>query len=150
MDRQRSSRRRCHARLDGAERRVGREGEQRRRDGAGEDAGVVERGEAAEDERAEAARALCEAGAPFARLLETPTFEIGLYKPVASDAQGPHARDELYIIARGSGDFACDGKTQKFIPGDAFFVPARLEHRFLNFSADFWTWVVFFGPRPVD
>jgi mannose-6-phosphate isomerase-like protein (cupin superfamily) len=81
-------------------------------------------------------------------LLDKPTFEVGLYKPERHDPQGAHARDELYVIARGSGDFACDGKTEKFQAGDAFFVPAGTAHRFMSFSADFSTWVIFFGPRP--
>ncbi len=31
-------------------------------------------------------------------------------------------------------------------PGDAFFVAAGVAHKFENFSSDFATWVVFYGP----
>jgi hypothetical protein len=98
----------------------------------------------------DAAAVLSRAGQPFERLLEGPTFDVGLYKPDGSDPQGPHARDELYVIARGSGEFLCDGKATKFQSGDAFFVPADVDYRFMNFSADFSTWVIFFGPRISD
>jgi len=33
-----------------------------------------------------------------------------------------------------------------FAPGDMLFVPAKMEHRFEDFSADFATWVLFYGP----
>jgi len=33
-----------------------------------------------------------------------------------------------------------------FGPGDALFVPAHTSHRFEDFSPDFATWVVFYGP----
>jgi len=47
----------------------------------------------------------------------------------------------------GSGDFVCGSETRAFAPGDVFFVPAGIEHRFMKFSYDFATWVVFFGKR---
>jgi hypothetical protein len=50
------------------------------------------------------------ASATSARLLEMPAFDVSVYKPEAHDLQGPHKRDELYVIASGSGDFACEGK----------------------------------------
>ena len=75
-------------------------------------------------------------------------FDVSLYKPLGADSQSAHARDELYVVASGSGEFYCDGEALRFSAGDAFFVPARTEHRFVNFSADFATWVIFFGSRP--
>jgi hypothetical protein len=33
-----------------------------------------------------------------------------------------------------------------FGSGDMLFVPARMEHRFEDFSDDFATWVMFYGP----
>lgn len=91
---------------------------------------------------------LSAASATSVRLLEKPSFDISVYKPVRHDPQGPHKRDELYVIASGSGHFTCDGSTESFAVGDAFFVSAGVEHRFVDFSADFWTWVIFFGQRP--
>ena len=81
----------------------------------------------------------------YMRLLEKDSFDMGMYRPSRVDPQTPHARDELYIVAAGSGDFVCGSETRNFAPGDVFFVPAGTEHRFMKFSYDFATWVVFFG-----
>jgi mannose-6-phosphate isomerase-like protein (cupin superfamily) len=35
----------------------------------------------------------------------------------------------------------------RFGPGDALFVPAGMKHRFENFSDDFATWIMFYGPE---
>jgi mannose-6-phosphate isomerase-like protein (cupin superfamily) len=91
---------------------------------------------------------LAEAHTDYSRLIEKRDYDIGLYKPDGVDKQTPHARDELYIVAAGSGEFLCDGESRAFAPGDALFVPEGVEHRFVEFSADFSAWVVFFGERP--
>lgn len=36
--------------------------------------------------------------------------------------------------------------TVEFQAGDFLFVPAGIEHRFINFTDDFSTWVIFYGP----
>lgn len=90
------------------------------------------------------------ASATSARLLEMPAFDVSVYKPEAHDLQGPHKRDELYVIASGSGDFACEGKTDRFQTGDVLFVPAGAAHHFANFSDDFSTWVVFLALGPAQ
>jgi mannose-6-phosphate isomerase-like protein (cupin superfamily) len=84
----------------------------------------------------------------FLRLLRTGQFDISLYKPDRIDTQTPHARDEVYVVATGAGLFACDGVERAVTVGDALFVPAGVEHRFVEFSADFATWVIFFGAPP--
>jgi mannose-6-phosphate isomerase-like protein (cupin superfamily) len=66
---------------------------------------------------------------------------------VGTDPQTPHEQDELYFIHSGSGEFVCSGERHRFEAGMAFFVPAGAEHRFENFTADFSTWVVFWGPK---
>jgi mannose-6-phosphate isomerase-like protein (cupin superfamily) len=84
------------------------------------------------------------ANSDYTQLFERGTFDIGFYRPIRFDKQTPHTRDELYIIAAGSGDFSCGGETQSFSCGDIFFVPAGVEHGFMKFTYDFATWVVFF------
>jgi mannose-6-phosphate isomerase-like protein (cupin superfamily) len=75
-------------------------------------------------------------------------IEIELYAPVGVDRQSPHERDEVYIIASGSGAFRRGDETFPFSAGDLLFVPAHMPHRFETFTADFKTWVIFFGaPR---
>ncbi len=91
---------------------------------------------------------LGKANADFARLLERSAFDVGLYKPEKVDLQQAHKRDELYVIAAGTGTFECGGESTPFVAGDVLFVPAQVDHRFRDFTEDFCTWVVFFGPRP--
>jgi mannose-6-phosphate isomerase-like protein (cupin superfamily) len=96
---------------------------------------------------ADAVGRLTQENTDYMRLLERESFDMGIYRPARVDAQTPHARDELYIVAAGSGDFVCGTETRTFAAGDVFFVPAGIEHRFMKFSYDFATWAVFFGER---
>jgi mannose-6-phosphate isomerase-like protein (cupin superfamily) len=73
-------------------------------------------------------------------------FEIRLYAPKGHDPQTPHDRDELYIVATGTGAFRVGDTVTKFAPGALLFVAAHDVHRFEDFSDDFATWVVFYGP----
>ncbi|MDJ0916232.1 MAG: cupin domain-containing protein [Woeseiaceae bacterium] len=88
---------------------------------------------------------------PFLEIAEfSDNLSVELYKPVGEDTQMPHTRDELYIVASGSGLFTLEKDEFPFAKGDVIFVPAQAEHRFSSFSDDFSTWVIFFGPeKPV-
>ena len=59
----------------------------------------------------------------------------------------PHTQDELYLVQRGSAQFSGGGDRFAVAPGDAFFVPAGADHRFDDFTPDFASWVVFYGPQ---
>jgi mannose-6-phosphate isomerase-like protein (cupin superfamily) len=89
-------------------------------------------------------------GDSYARLFARADFDAGLYRPQGTDPQGPHKRDEVYIVASGSGTFFCDGERTPFGPGDFLFVSKGAEHRFEDFTDDFATWVVFFGKAPAS
>jgi hypothetical protein len=96
---------------------------------------------------ARAAAVLPLEGEPYAVLLEHGSLEIGWYAPRAVDEQGPHRRDELYVVAAGSADFAVDGAEVRAVKaGDTIFVAAGCGHRFHDMSRDFGTWVFFYGP----
>jgi mannose-6-phosphate isomerase-like protein (cupin superfamily) len=82
----------------------------------------------------------------FATLLQRGSMSVELYAPQGSDAQTPHHQDELYVVISGSGVFVNGDARHPFGPGDVLFVPAGVEHRFEDFSADFQTWVIFYGP----
>ena len=75
------------------------------------------------------------------------TMKAGLYAPRSEDTQGPHKQDELYVIISGNGQFIKNGETRGFAPSDIIFVEAGTVHRFLDFSEDFATWVIFWGPE---
>jgi mannose-6-phosphate isomerase-like protein (cupin superfamily) len=74
------------------------------------------------------------------------SMKVGLYAPRNEDPQSPHKQDELYIVIKGTGDFVKNVERIAFKPGDVIFVEAHAEHRFENFSPDFATWVIFWGP----
>ncbi len=80
-------------------------------------------------------------------LFEHGSLVVKLYAPRGSDSQTPHSRDEIYVIAQGSGEFVCSGARQSFAPNDVLFAAAGVEHRFENFSDDFAVWVLFYGPE---
>jgi len=83
--------------------------------------------------------------------LAVPIFSHGslvveLYSPRGQDTQQPHERDEVYVVARGSGQFF-DGRERLSVgPGSFIFVAAGQPHRFEDFSLDFTVWVFFYGP----
>lgn len=71
---------------------------------------------------------------------------LKFYRPDAVDRQQPHAQDEFYVVVSGSGWFVNGATREPFRAGDVMFVAAGVEHRFEDFSADFATWVLFYGP----
>ena len=94
-----------------------------------------------------AATALANAGKEFVMLFKHGSVEVEFYKPNGVDRQKPHKRDELYIVAAGSGVFVIDGACHSFATGEVLFAPAESEHRFEFFTPDFATWVIFYGPE---
>jgi mannose-6-phosphate isomerase-like protein (cupin superfamily) len=94
-----------------------------------------------------AIKKLSETNQLFLELFTHGSLSVEVYKPVEKDFQEPHEKDEIYIVISGEGDFYSDGNYSKFKQGDFLFVPAGVEHRFENFSYDFSTWVIFYGPK---
>lgn len=82
----------------------------------------------------------------FLTLFEHGTLSVEIYQPKKTDLQQPHDRDEVYVVIAGNGVFLNDGQRSAFGPGDFLFVPAGVEHRFEDFTEDFCTWVIFYGP----
>lgn len=75
------------------------------------------------------------------------SMEAELYIPNKIDTQTPHTRDEIYIVAEGEGEFFNGQDTVAVKPQSFLFVPAGVEHRFINFSDNFKVWVIFYGPE---
>jgi mannose-6-phosphate isomerase-like protein (cupin superfamily) len=86
-------------------------------------------------------------GERFVELFRHGTLSVELYAPRGSDPQSPHSRDEVYAVVKGSGWFRNGADRHRFEPGDVLFVPARVEHRFEEFSDDLVVWVFFYGPE---
>jgi hypothetical protein len=83
-------------------------------------------------------------------LLENGSMELGYYKPVGADDQTPHDQDEIYIVQTGTGTLVRGEENIPYAPGDALFVAAGVEHRFVDFSDDFAAWVIFYGTTGGD
>lgn len=86
-------------------------------------------------------------GERFALAFRHGTMSVEFYAPRGDDPQTPHDQDEVYIIHSGSGEFVEGGKRTPCRAGDALFVAAGVQHRFEHFTANFSTWVVFWGPK---
>ncbi|MEP7227090.1 MAG: cupin domain-containing protein [Gemmatimonadales bacterium] len=86
-------------------------------------------------------------GERFVELFTHGTLAVELYAPRGDDPQTPHTRDEVYVVAQGSGYFRNGGERHQFGPGDVLFVPAAALHRFEEFSDDLAVWVFFYGPE---
>lgn len=84
---------------------------------------------------------------PYVELFTHGSLTIEYYRPVEVDRQTPHTRDEVYVVLSGTGWFVNDGVRRPFEPGEVLFVPAGVEHRFEDFTDDFATWVIFYGPE---
>lgn len=89
-------------------------------------------------------------GERYALGFEHGTMSLGFYAPVGADPQGPHKRDEIYIVQSGASEFVLEAERFKLVAGDAVFVPAGAVHRFENFSPGFGAWVVFWGPDEME
>lgn len=96
---------------------------------------------------AEALSQLNKEGQLFLTLFTHGTLEVEMYKPGKTDLQQPHERDEVYVVIAGSGEFINGNVTSKFNTGDFIFVKAGTDHRFFNYTRDFATWVIFYGPK---
>jgi mannose-6-phosphate isomerase-like protein (cupin superfamily) len=83
---------------------------------------------------------------PFTVVMKHGTMTIEFFAPQEVDTQTPHKQDEIYVIASGHSAFYRDGKRVNCKKGDVLFVPAGMEHWFENFTDDFATWVIFYGP----
>lgn len=87
------------------------------------------------------------AGNRFHVALERGQLQVELYIPEREDLQGPHDRDECYVVIKGSGRFQMGEEEVPFKAGDFLFVPAGMKHRFLDFGEKLETWVIFLGPE---
>lgn len=86
-------------------------------------------------------------GKRFAVVLEHGTLSVEIYAPRGTDPQTPHTRDEVYVVASGSGRFVKGEERYPFVAGDVLFVAAGVPHRFEDFSHDLAVWVIFYGPE---
>lgn len=96
---------------------------------------------------AEALKAPVPEGQRSAPVMQHGSMVVRYYAPRGIDRQTPHDQDEVYIVASGSGWFVNGDRRDRFETGAVLFAPAGVDHRFEDFSDDFGTWVVFYGPK---
>ena len=96
---------------------------------------------------AEAAAAPLRDGRLSTRWFAGDGIEVRHYAPRGEDPQTPHDRDEFYFVIAGTGTYLRADERVRFGPGDMLFAAAGEDHRFVEFSDDFATWVLFYGPQ---
>ena len=66
----------------------------------------------------------------------SPGLEIGVYVLVAPepDRQEPHANDEVYVVLEGSGALEVEGEQTRLRDGQAIFVPAGADHKWVGYE----------------
>src|SRR2546428_1926021 len=67
----------------------------------------------------------------------SPGLEVGVYVLVAPepDRQQPHEDDELYVVLEGRGTLEVAGEPLALVEGQAAFVAAGVEHRFVGYES---------------
>jgi mannose-6-phosphate isomerase-like protein (cupin superfamily) len=76
------------------------------------------------------------AGGGYEVVHESPGLELGVYVLAAPepDRQQPHEDDEVYIVLDGSGTLEVEGERVDVHEGQAVFVPAGADHRFVGYE----------------
>jgi mannose-6-phosphate isomerase-like protein (cupin superfamily) len=97
---------------------------------------------------ADAVERLRSAGGGYEVVHESPGLELGVYVLVAPepDRQQPHSDDEVYVVLEGSGTLEVEGEQVDLREGQAVYVPAGADHRFVGYE-QLAVLVVFERPR---
>ena len=79
---------------------------------------------------------LAAGGGGYEVVHSSPGIEIGVYVLVAPepDRQQPHEDDEVYVVLEGRGTLEVEDERVELAEGNAVFVPARAEHRFVGYE----------------
>src|SRR5215813_9395203 len=84
----------------------------------------------------EAVERLRASGGGYEIVHQSAGLELGVYVLVAPepDRQQPHEDDEVYVVLEGSGVLEIEGERVELHEGNAVFVPAGAEHRFIGYE----------------
>jgi mannose-6-phosphate isomerase-like protein (cupin superfamily) len=91
---------------------------------------------------------LVASGGGYEIVHQSPGLELGVYVLVAPepDRQQPHDDDEIYVVIEGLGTLEVEGELMEMHAGQATFVPAGAEHRFVGYEQ--LSVLVIFEKRP--
>lgn len=84
----------------------------------------------------EAVERLRALGGGYEMVHESSGLELGVYVLVAPepDRQQPHEDDEVYVVLEGRGTLEVEGERTDLREGQAVFVRAGAEHRFVGYE----------------
>ena len=85
-----------------------------------------------------------------AEILVDGDLEIRFAARPTDGPQKPHMRDEIYVVAAGTGRYRAEGRVSEIGPGDLLFAAAHAAHGFEGISEDFCVWVIFYGAEKVS
>ncbi|MGH2614280.1 MAG: cupin domain-containing protein [Thermomicrobiales bacterium] len=87
-------------------------------------------------------------GNAYLQFLNEGTLSLGLYVLAAgaTDAQTPHAEDEVYYVVAGRATVEVAGEKRPVQPGSMVFVAKDVDHRFVDIEEDL-SLLVFFAPE---
>jgi mannose-6-phosphate isomerase-like protein (cupin superfamily) len=79
---------------------------------------------------------LAASGGGYEVVHESAGLELGVYVLVAPepDRQQPHEDDEIYVVLEGRGTLEVEGALIELHEGQATFVPAGADHRFVGYE----------------
>ncbi|MEU8580385.1 cupin domain-containing protein [Streptomyces abikoensis] len=85
----------------------------------------------------------------YLQFLRERNMSVGLYAldAGASDPQGPHAQDEVYVVVSGRAAITVGTETTTVGRGSVVYVPAGTPHKFHHISEDLRVLVVFSPPE---
>ncbi len=81
-------------------------------------------------------------------MLRRGDVSLSLFTPRGADHQSVHKQDEVYLVIAGTGLLRSGDVEHAFVPGDALYVAAGQEHRFVGDLTGLVMWVVFWTCRP--
>lgn len=94
----------------------------------------------------------CDAGkSPYLEFLRVPSLSTGIYRlPVgATDMQGPHDEDEVYLVIEGKARLRVGTEEYEVKRGSVLYVRATSDHSFFEIEEDM-TLLVFFASGGPD
>ena len=87
-------------------------------------------------------------GKLYGEYIKNENLSSGIYylKKGTIDQQSPHQYDEIYYIISGKGKLRIDKNNYPAGVGDLLFVPAKMDHKFVDIEEDL-TILVFFSKK---
>ncbi len=85
----------------------------------------------------------------YTELFRETSMSVGVYVLRAGDVdpQSPHRQDEAYVVMRGRARLRVGDTVTGVGPGSVVFVPAGVEHRFVDIDEDLHVVVIFAPPE---